>query len=97
MTLMAKRGSEAWRQSVRDGALKKIADDPQFLARRGAAIRAGHANNPKVRTHCKRGHELTWENTEISGAGYLVCRSCHNRARRQSRVRLIAEMVEETS
>lgn len=93
---MAKRGSKEWLENVRNSALKKIASDPEFLARRGAAISAGHARNRKVRSHCKRGHELTWENTEVNGSGYAVCRACHNLSRREAYARR-AEMIEGAS
>jgi hypothetical protein len=30
----------------------------------------------RAKTHCKRGHEYTRENTYTSSAGYPVCRTC---------------------
>lgn len=31
-----------------------------------------------ARTHCKRGHEFTPENTRITTEGFRACRQCHN-------------------
>lgn len=37
------------------------------------------------RTHCKRGHEFTPENTRIRSNGYRVCRACHAEVERKAR------------
>lgn len=31
----------------------------------------------KRKTHCKRGHEFTEENTHVDSSGYRKCRKCH--------------------
>jgi hypothetical protein len=39
----------------------------------------------KSRTHCKRGHEFTTENTRVTPEGWRQCRACHAaKVRRQS-------------
>lgn len=46
----------------------------------------------RARTHCKRGHELTPENTYIENAGhYRVCRTCRRDVKRARRLRQRAE------
>lgn len=36
-----------------------------------------------ARTHCKRGHEFTSENTRITPQGWRACRTCHNEKMRR--------------
>lgn len=56
------------------------ADNMADMARKGrsnnsAAVRAA-ADAARARTHCKRGHEFTSENTYVNKAGGRSCRSC---------------------
>lgn len=51
-------------------------------SRRGVGIKHA-AEIRRARTHCKRGHEFTPENTYINSRGCRVCRTCqrmHGRA-----------------
>lgn len=45
----------------------------------------GHHNASK--THCKRGHEFTPENTRIRTTGFRNCRTCYNKQRRDKRAK----------
>lgn len=42
-----------------------------------ASIRSHRRNGNSGRTHCKRGHEFTEENTRITKRGARACRACH--------------------
>lgn len=37
-----------------------------------------YSNTTKMKTHCKRNHELTPQNTYTDVRGYLVCRTCRS-------------------
>lgn len=50
---------------------------PEAQAKRIAAAKAAQLKNAAARTHCRRGHELTEENT-LHRRGHRVCRSCKN-------------------
>jgi len=39
------------------------------------------------KTHCKRGHEFTTENTRIDRRGHRVCRTCHRLHARKGGIR----------
>jgi hypothetical protein len=41
------------------------------------------AQMQRERTHCKRGHEFTSENTRITPEGWRNCRTCHNEKMRR--------------
>jgi hypothetical protein len=53
--------------------------DPVKRAARLAGMKAGRKSGPKGRrhrSHCRRGHEMTFENTLVNASGYFVCREC---------------------
>lgn len=39
------------------------------------------------RTHCRRGHEFTPENTKVQSDGYRTCRTCFREKDRESKAR----------
>lgn len=48
----------------------------------------------KVNTHCKRGHELTEDNTKLESRGRRLCRTCDNeRQRRNWALRRVRESI----
>ena len=49
------------------------ADNTADMDRKGRRIPANRG-----KTHCKRGHQFTPENTYVSGHGKRACRSCKN-------------------
>ena len=74
---MSPRGSPEWRENIRQGVLCRIKNDPDFLIRRGKAISAAFEPRPRVtRSHCWKGHEMTFQNTAVTSAGYFRCRTC---------------------
>ncbi len=49
------------------------------------ASRKGRLNNHCARkTHCKRGHKFTGENTRISPDGFRVCKTCRREWQREA-------------
>ncbi len=52
-----------------------------------AAKARGHWNKKQPRTHCRKGHEFTIENTYITKSGYLVCRVCNKDTNEKSRLK----------
>ena len=49
-------------------------------------VRNGRNHNAS-KTHCKRGHEFTPENTRIRTTGFRNCRTCYNKQRRDKRAK----------
>ena len=52
-------------------------------------------------THCKRGHEFSWENTYHRPDGYRVCRTCQAASNHKSHVKSrkrfkISDILQET-
>jgi len=49
-----------------------------------------------LRTHCRRGHEFTPENTKIGSDGYRTCRTCFRARDREAhaRVRALAKLAQ---
>lgn len=62
------------------------------LIRRVTQLTAGlklgpetHAAKQRARTHCKRGHEFSPENTLVNAAGARVCKRCRRENERRRR------------
>lgn len=55
-------------------------------------IKHGRHNNAS-RTHCRRGHEFSPENTRVDGDGRRVCRACESARGRRKRSRVVSEGV----
>ena len=51
------------------------------------ASRHTEASVNAAKTHCKRGHEFTNENTRVSPSGRRICRECARSTQRERRVR----------
>jgi len=55
-------------------------------ASKGRMKAAGPSLENKLKTHCKRGHEFTVENTRISSTtGERTCRTCHREFQRNNK------------
>lgn len=56
-----------------------VVTSEKHVFKEGLAL-GGKANGARqrARTHCKRGHEFTPENTRITPEGWRNCRQCHN-------------------
>lgn len=64
----------------------------QIVDGRGATLTRTRRIQPErlaSRTHCKRGHEFTPENTYLTKAGHRVCRECHRLQEQRRRDRTV--------
>ncbi len=59
--------------------------DPVVKAERAKARKADAVERREAQTHCKRGHEWTYENTYVASSGTWTCRTCKNDAKRVAR------------
>lgn len=52
---------------------------------RQSVERGRRSSGNKIKTHCKRGHEFTSDNTHITTTGARQCRKCHADLERERR------------
>jgi hypothetical protein len=74
-----KKRSDASKKAWKSGDLlarqRALREDPDYASRVHSGLSRGASLN-RLRTHCKRGHEFTPENTYINKRGSRVCRHC---------------------
>jgi len=56
-------------------------DNMRDCAQKGRVCTTGQSN----KTHCKRGHEFTAENTRLNKKGHRKCKACENRSSNPSK------------